>query len=461
MADTPGHSDAPAHDVGTATLEGLPEFHATWVTWDGRLERVPVASSWVTETLGLENPSSAELVHADELIDAVGASGAYREAPAVTKSMPPALPPEARRTNGGAAPPPPPAGETGVSTRKMAKPLGPPPPVPPSASSGPMPAAPPTPVSPIPMPTRDQESGAAPVASKAGQAGAGMAATSRAAGDGADDIAQLMSEIMASESEAGASSPEVRRTSDAWFAEVFDSTYLKTLPQGFYQRTLRETSFVQESLGFAPGAEILDLGCGFGRHTLELASRGYQMTGLDLSRTLLERALAEARRRGLTVKFVHGDMRQASFTMAFDAIICMHTSFGFFDDRTNFELLGRMYDALRPGGRLLIETVNREYIVHHVPRRIWWDTDELLLMEEVDFDHETSRLTMVRSVVDEQQQPWEQHIRVRLYSQHELRSLLAMKGFKVLEVSGDPAHRGAYLGSVNRHLIVLAERPRG
>jgi len=274
-----------------------------------------------------------------------------------------------------------------------------------------------------------------------------------------DDISALMSEILASES-TEEDDPEVRRTSEAWYAEVFDETYLKLIPDRFYQRTLKETQFVQDSLGFAPGAEILDLACGFGRHTVELASRGYTMTGLDISRVLLQRALDESRRRSLSIRFIHGDMRDVGFTGAFDAVINLHTSFGYFDDRTNVEILQHIFRALRPGGRFVVEVLNRDWAVQNVPYGIWWDTDSLLLMEEVKFDAPTSRLRVQRTVVLESQEPWEQNMSIRLYSPHELQGLLAMVGFSVLEFSGDLAHRGIYLGACNRHLIILAEKPR-
>lgn len=275
-----------------------------------------------------------------------------------------------------------------------------------------------------------------------------------------DDVGAFMAEIMASDDAQQAAEPGIRRTSAEWFAEVFDETWFKLLPDRLWPRTAREVQFVQESLGFAPGAELLDLGCGYGRHTLELAERGYRMSGVDLSRPLLERGAGEARRRNLDVAFMHGDMRELAFDAAFDGILCMQTTFGYFDDHTNFAVLQGMARALRPGGRLLIEVMNRDYIANHVPRRIWWDTDEVLLMEEVYFDWDVSRLRVHRTIVDEGRDPWEQTMTTRMYSAHELTGLLQMCGLNVLELSGEFAHRGTFLGPTNRHLILLAERPR-
>jgi SAM-dependent methyltransferase len=277
-----------------------------------------------------------------------------------------------------------------------------------------------------------------------------------------DDVGAFMAEIMASDkAESRASSaPSVRQTSRSWYREVFDETWFKLLPDRLWPRTAREVQFIQDALGFAAGAELLDLACGFGRHALELADRGYRVTGVDLSRTLLERGAAEARRRSLDVAFMLGDMRELAFEAAFDGVICMQTSFGYFDDRTNFEVLQAVARALRPGGRVLIEVVNRDFIANHVPRRIWWDTDEVLLMEEVYFDWHVSRLRVHRSIVDQGREPWEQTMTTRMYSAHELTGLLQMCGLEVREISGEFAHRGTFLGPTNRHIIIVAERPR-
>ena len=246
-----------------------------------------------------------------------------------------------------------------------------------------------------------------------------------------------------------------------WFGQVFNEDYFRTLPQNLHQQTLREVDFVVDRLGVEPGGRVLDLCCGFGRHTMLMAKRGFDMVGLDLSLTLLQKALAEAQRRGLSIKFVHGDMRKLSFQSVFDGIFNVQTSFGYFNDQTNFRVLQGILRALKPGGRFLIETINRDFVCEDLPMRIWWEGTECLILEEVDYDFKVGVLKVKRSFVfeDTSRDPWEQNISIRLYAPHELRQLLTRAGFDFVELSGDYALPGAFFGGTSRRSIIVAERP--
>src|SRR5207247_11401886 len=90
-----------------------------------------------------------------------------------------------------------------------------------------------------------------------------------------------------------------RRRAKAWFEEIFDEDYLRTLPFMTPRQTHREADFIESALELPKGAQLIDLGCGYGRHALELAARGYGVVGLDLSLPLLIRAADATQRRGL------------------------------------------------------------------------------------------------------------------------------------------------------------------
>jgi len=94
----------------------------------------------------------------------------------------------------------------------------------------------------------------------------------------------------------------------------------------------REVDFIEESLQPAPESEILDIGSGDGRHAIELAARGYRVTGFDRSLSLLVRAADAAQARDIKVNFVQSDFRELSYDEAFDAAYCISTTFGYFDD---------------------------------------------------------------------------------------------------------------------------------
>lgn len=246
--------------------------------------------------------------------------------------------------------------------------------------------------------------------------------------------------------------------SKAWFADVFDEDYLRTLPFLTPQATQAEAELVAASLGTSPGAKLLDVGCGYGRHAMELAARGYHVVGLDLSTPLLVRGGEEAHRRGLTINFIRGDMRELDFDGQFDGAYCLFSTFGYFDDETNKKTAGNIARALRPGGKCVFEILNRDYVIADLPTRVWWEGDGCVVLEEVDFNYFSSRICVNRSVVFDDGRQLEQEISIRAYSLHEVGKLMLAAGFRVLEVSGSYQTRGRFFGNQSRHIIVVAER---
>jgi SAM-dependent methyltransferase len=243
-----------------------------------------------------------------------------------------------------------------------------------------------------------------------------------------------------------------------WFAQIFDEDYLRTFPSSPSWQTRREVEFVIESLALSSQSNVLDLGCGHGRHAVEIAKQGIKVTGIDLSIPLLIRGTEEARRLGVDVNFVHGDMRELPFENEFDGAYCLSTSFGYFDDEANRKVVAILARALKPGGKLLLDLINRDYIAPELPTRVWWQGHGCVVLEEVDFDYFSSRLQVQRSVIYEDGRQVEQEISIRAYSLHEIGHVLLKGGFRVAEVSGDPALRGKFFGAHSRQLIIVAEK---
>jgi SAM-dependent methyltransferase len=246
--------------------------------------------------------------------------------------------------------------------------------------------------------------------------------------------------------------------SKPWFVDLFDEDYLRTLPFLTPQATQSEAEFVIEAMSLAPGAQVLDVGCGYGRHAMELAARGFHVVGLDLSTPLLVRGGEEAHRRGLTINFIRGDMRELDFENQFDAAYSLFSTFGYFDDETNKKTLQNIARALKPNGKVLIEILNRDYVIADLPTRVWWEGDGCVVLEEVELNYFSSRIQVNRSVVFDDGRQLEQEISVRAYSLHEVGKLMHAAGFRVLEVSGGYQMKGRFFGNQSRHIIVLAER---
>src|SRR5438093_8925253 len=129
------------------------------------------------------------------------------------------------------------------------------------------------------------------------------------------------------------------------FEKVFDpETYLY-----FYEPMLtpenseHETNVAWQLLGIEPGMEVLDLACGFGRIANRLAALGARVTGVDASEAFLEMARRDAEERGVEVELVHGDMRSIPWTERFDCVISWFTSYGYFEDDDNRQVLTEVF----------------------------------------------------------------------------------------------------------------------
>jgi SAM-dependent methyltransferase len=184
------------------------------------------------------------------------------------------------------------------------------------------------------------------------------------------------------------------------------------------------------------------------------------MVGLDLSLPYLMLAAEIATRRKLPVNFIRGDMRDLPFREYFDSAYCLFTSFGYFDDETNIEVLRGINRSLRPKGRFLLEVINRDFAVSACPLRGWWEGIGCVMLEETEFNFNSSVLSTKRSVIFEDGRQALQETHVRLYSLHELQSLCRQTGFKLIEVSGGVDLKGVFFGSDSPHLLVLLEKQR-
>jgi len=132
----------------------------------------------------------------------------------------------------------------------------------------------------------------------------------------------------------------------------------------FTKNTVAEVEFLIEELGISPGASILDVGCGTGRHAIELARRGYAVTGLDLSAEMLARAAEAARSAGVRVEWVRADATSFSFPAKFDAALCLcEGAFGLLGQQDDpieqpLAILRNIAHALKPGAKALFTVLN-------------------------------------------------------------------------------------------------------
>ena len=224
-----------------------------------------------------------------------------------------------------------------------------------------------------------------------------------------------------------------------------------------WERAEVEVGLLIALLGLSGTERILDIPCGTGRHTLELSRRGYRVTGVDRT----ESYLAEARRRsddnGLDVEWVRADMRSFSRPEAFDVVLNMYTSFGYFEDAADDRLAAQVFlDALKSGGRLMMELHGKENLAAGFQPRDWVELDDGLLLLESRAITDHWRSVHNRWIVIREGGRHEIEFSLRLYGAGELIDLLRDVGFAEIaafgNLEGDPYDEHA------RRLVLVADK---
>jgi SAM-dependent methyltransferase len=159
-----------------------------------------------------------------------------------------------------------------------------------------------------------------------------------------------------------------------WYSTYFDERFLALyralLPE---EETRAEVDAIVALLGLRPGLRVLDVGCGWGRHAVELARAGCRVAGVDLSPVLLDAARAGAREAGVEVDWRRLDMRELPFEGEFDAVLSLFSSLGYFgEDGEDLRVLRGVRRALAPGGRFLLDTTHRDLVAREYADRDWW-----------------------------------------------------------------------------------------
>jgi D-alanine-D-alanine ligase len=222
-----------------------------------------------------------------------------------------------------------------------------------------------------------------------------------------------------------------------WWRSWFGPSYLSLYDTYLLERTPIEADQLEVLLDLHPPVRILDLGCGQGRHGIELGRRGYDVTGIDLSDYLLDVAAARARAAGVKLQLVKGDMREALPGARFDVALSLFTSFGYFrDERDDRKVLRAVARMLCPGGRFLLEVLNGRREREQFEPRQWFSVGKTAVMEERQLDDRGRRLLVRRTVSTPNARETDLHA-IRLYSGPELEEALRESGFADVRLYGD------------------------
>lgn len=218
-----------------------------------------------------------------------------------------------------------------------------------------------------------------------------------------------------------------------------------------------EVSAVISLLSIAPGAAVLDLPCGVGRHSLELVRQGYRVTGVDRTAAYLQTARERAATDGLEVELVQADMREFVRPGAFDAAINLYTSFGYFEDPAqDRQVLQNFYQSLKPGGGLVMDMMGKEVLARIFLPCDWRElSDGTLFLQERRVSRDWTWMNNRWIVVKDGQQK-EFTVSHRIYDGAGLRAMLLEAGFEVVVLHGDLM--GSPYDTEARRLVAVARK---
>lgn len=222
-----------------------------------------------------------------------------------------------------------------------------------------------------------------------------------------------------------------------WWRTWFGPEYLALYDRELAQRTPKEIDQFEALLRIRPPLRVLDLGCGQGRHAIELARRGYEVSGLDLSPYLLGVARERAEANGLGVQWVLGDMRQPLSGQRFDLILSLFTSLGYFaDPADDLQVARAAASMLDSGGRFFVEVVNGTRIIDNFQERDWFTVGDAAVMERRVLEPKSRRMVVERTIERHGELEVNVHV-IRLYGARELETLLHDVGFAQVQLYGD------------------------
>jgi|AntDeeMetageno50_2_1112565.scaffolds.fasta_scaffold02024_2 SAM-dependent methyltransferase len=213
---------------------------------------------------------------------------------------------------------------------------------------------------------------------------------------------------------------------------------------------------LHDLIDLEPNERVLDVPCGIGRHTVELAERGFDVTAVDATAAYLETARERAENADVEVAFVNEDMREFQQRESFDLVCNLYTSFGYFADRDDDERTARnFHESLKPGGTLVMDLASKELLARDFEKRTWDERDGAYVLEE---HHVTDNWTWManRWIIIHDGETREFEVSHRLYSAAELTGLLERVGFDEVTVYGSFA--GSDYDETAERLVVVARK---
>ncbi len=250
-----------------------------------------------------------------------------------------------------------------------------------------------------------------------------------------------------------------------WYKTLFENYGQKYDHESFTKGTTGECDFIEQEVCFNKSIKILDIGCGTGRHSIELSKRGYRVTGIDLSDSLLAKAREKAEKQGLTIDFLKCDARALPYRNDFDLVIMLcEGAFPLMEtDEMNYEILKNATKSLKEHGKFIFTTLNGLFPLYHSVEKFCASNIEPgnAAYRCNSFDLMTFRDHNITEVKDDDGNFKKLECNERYYVPCEITWLLKTLGYTKIEIFG--AKLGAFsrndaLTTEDYEMLVIAEK---
>lgn len=213
--------------------------------------------------------------------------------------------------------------------------------------------------------------------------------------------------------------------------------------QSWTENTTEQVDFIIQTLELKGNERILDLACGYGRHSLEFARRGYDVVGVDITNAYVEDARKEAGKAGLNVEFICSDIRDVKFKNEFDVVLNLADgAIGYLEnDDENLKIFDVIAQALKEEGKSFIDIQSGDYADAHFPQKLWDAGDNTLTLSNFEWDKDT-RIMLYGQLDflygDELKKPEMMYGNpTRLYTENELAHIMGKRGMKLITAYSD------------------------
>ena len=249
---------------------------------------------------------------------------------------------------------------------------------------------------------------------------------------------------------------ENRENMSEWYKKSFGEDYLIVYKHRDFGGARREVEQMIGWLNLPPGAKVLDLCCGMGRHSLALSEAGYAVTGVDLSEPLLEEARAQEGAEH--VIWLCADMRALPLVGGFDAVVNLFTSFGYFEeDAEQVKVLLEIRRILKPGGKFIIDFLNPSYVIRNLITHSRREDEGNLIDEKrrIEDGYVKKDITLTWKADGT---PRHYHEQVKLYPLEKFQDMITEAGLQFEAVNGS-YEEGAYDAKCSKRMIIRGIRP--